>query len=341
MNKTTDPIVAIVCGGSSAEAEVSRASARGVASALRRNFSRTLVLELDDDIFDQLALNRVDVVFPVLHGPPGEDGSFQGFLDIIGIPYVGSGVAASARAMDKIVAKHLFRDAGLPVARDAIVRRGPVQHGIAGQLLERLGPRVVIKPARQGSSLGVAFASDEDTLEQGLEGAFAFDDRVLIEEWIGGKEVTVGLIDRFGLVAMPAIEIRTPAGSWYDFEHRYTAGLSEHIIPAEITEMQYRRVREIARKAHLALGCRDLSRVDFIVPPTGEPILLEVNTLPGMTPTSLYPDAARASGIEFDTLIAHLVQRALDRKPVYGTRSLPAPRQAKQAEGNVTVLYSS
>ena len=338
MEKNTDVIVAVVCGGPSAEAEVSRASARGVAGALRERFPHTLVLELDNEIFDRLALNRVDVVFPVLHGPPGEDGTFQGFLETIGIPYVGSGVAASARAMDKIVAKYLFRDAGLPVARDAVVRRGPVRHGIAHALIERLGPRVVVKPARQGSSLGVAFASDAASLERALEAAFAFDNHVLVEERIDGKEVTVGLIDRFGLVAMPAIEIRTPPGSWYDFEHRYTPGLSEHVIPAEITEMQYRRVRDIARKAHLALGCRDLSRVDFVVPVVGDPVLLEVNTLPGMTPTSLYPDAARASGIEFETLIAHLVERALDRKPVGCAQLAPMANVRRE---NVTVLYSS
>jgi D-alanine-D-alanine ligase len=338
MDNSADAIVAVVCGGTSAEAEVSRRSARGVADALRNSFPQTLILELDGDIFDQLALNRVDVVFPVLHGPPGEDGTFQGFLETIGIPYVGSGVAASARAMDKIVAKHLFRDAGLPVARDAVVRRGPVRHDVVNNLLERLGPRLVVKPARQGSSFGVGFASDPVTLELALEAAFAFDDRVLVEERIFGKEVTVGLIDRFGLVAMPAIEIRTPAGTWYDFGHKYTKGQSEHIIPAEIPETQYRRVREIARKAHLVLGCRDLSRVDFIVPPGGDPVLLEVNTLPGMTPTSLYPDAARASGLDFETLIAHLVQRALDRKPVNREPSPPVPLRSN---GNLTILYSS
>jgi D-alanine-D-alanine ligase len=340
MNPSSDTIVAVVCGGPSAEAEVSRSSARAVAGALRSTFPQTLVLEFDSEIFDQLALCRVDVVFPVLHGPPGEDGTFQGFLETIGIPYVGSGVAASARAMDKIVAKHLFRDAGLPVARDAVVRRGPLRPGAVASLIERLGPRVVVKPARQGSALGVAFASDGATLEQALEAAFAFDDRVLVEERIAGKEVTVGLIDRFGLVSMPAIEIRTPAGSWYDFEHRYTQGLSEHVIPAEISETQYRHVREIARKAHLALGCRDLSRVDFIVPAIGNPMLLEVNTLPGMTPTSLYPDAARASGIEFETLIAHLVQRALDRRPIQRNQS-SVPMVPLRSNGQVTLLYSS
>jgi D-alanine-D-alanine ligase len=337
MDNISDAIVAVVCGGTSAEAEVSRRSARSVADALRETFPHTLILELDDDIFDQLALNRVDVVFPVLHGPPGEDGTFQGFLETIGMPYVGSGVAASARAMDKIVAKHLFRDAGLPVARDAVVRRGPVRSDVVHSLLERLGPRLVVKPARQGSSFGVGFASDPVTLELALEAAFAFDDRVLVEERIFGKEVTVALVDRFGLVAMPAIEIRTPAGTWYDFGHKYTKGQSEHIIPAEISETQYARVREIARKAHLALGCRDLSRVDFVVPSGGDPVLLEVNTLPGMTSTSLYPEAARASGVAFEALLAHLVERALDRKPVNREPSPPLPRRVND---NLTILYS-
>lgn len=309
----TDKAIAVVCGGTSAEAEVSRVSARGVVEALRATCARTVSLELDAHIAASLRERRIDVVFPVLHGPPGEDGTFQGLLEILGYPYVGSDVHASAVAMDKIVAKHLFRDCDLPVAPDMNVFRREGAAAEARRVAETLGLAVVVKPARQGSALGVAFPKDVGQLEEALRNAFAYDERVLVEQRIAGKEITVGLLERHGLEAFPVIEIRTPPGSWYDFEHRYTPGLSEHVLPAPLPERQYARVQELAKSAHRALGCRDLSRVDFVVPEDGEPVVLEVNTLPGMTPTSLYPEAARAAGLSFSELVAHLVQRALSR----------------------------
>lgn len=307
------PTIAVVCGGPSAEAEVSRVSGRGVADALRASYSRIILLELDTNIADALKRNGVNVVFPVLHGPPGEDGTFQGFLEIFGFPYVGSGVHASACAMDKVVAKHLFRDSSVPVARDMVVYRHDGTRAAARQVVKRLGLNVVVKPSRQGSALGVAFPKDIAELEAALEKALSYDERVLVEERIEGKEITVGILERKNPEALPVIEVRTPQGSWYDYEHRYTPGFSEHIIPAPLPEAQYRRTQELAKLAHAALGCRDLSRVDFVVPYDGEPIVLEVNTLPGMTPTSLYPDAARAAGLSFEALVAFLIERALLR----------------------------
>jgi D-alanine-D-alanine ligase len=318
MAASRDAVVAVVCGGPAAEAEVSRISASGVASALAATFDRTVVLELDSAIGEQLRTRGVDVVFPVLHGPPGEDGTFQGFLEVLGIPYVGSGVHASACGMDKIVSKHLFRGAGLPVARDATVHRNEDLERATVRVMEQLGSRVVVKPSRQGSALGVEFASDRRQLASALRTALSFDEWLLCEERIHGKEITVGLLERDGLEALPTIEVRTPEGTWYDYEHRYTQGLSKHLMPPGISEAQDRAAREIARQAHRALGCRDLSRVDFVVPEEGVPVLLEVNTLPGMTPTSLYPDAAAAAGLSFEALAAHLVERALNRSGASG-----------------------
>ncbi len=306
--------IAVVCGGTSAEAAVSRVSGRGVADALRTTYPKTVLLPLDANIADALKANNVEVVFPVLHGPPGEDGTFQGFLETLGYPYVGSDVRASACAMDKIVAKHLFRDAGIPVARDIIVRRSDGATMSAQRVAETLGLAVVVKPACQGSALGVAFPNDIPEIEAALRNAFAYDERVLVEERIAGREITTGLLERNGLEALPVIEIRTPPGAWYDYEHRYTPGLSEHILPAPIPDVQYRKTRELAQKAHQALGCRDLSRVDFVLPEKGDPIVLEVNTLPGMTPTSLYPESAQAIGLSFQALVAHLVERARERQ---------------------------
>jgi D-alanine-D-alanine ligase len=315
------PRIAVVCGGPSAEAEVSRSSGKCVAEALRATYSEAHLLELDSTIIASLRLAEIDVVFPVLHGPPGENGVFQGFLEILGVPYVGSGVTASACAMDKIISKRIFESYGLPVAKDAVLGRNEVTKETAARVLAELGGEVVVKPGSQGSAVGVTFADNADELLAALEQAFQYDDKVLVEQRIRGKEITVAILEREEAEALPVIEILTPPGSWYDYEHRYTPGLSEHIIPAPLPEAQYRRTQEVAKTAHKSLGCRDLSRVDFVVPEQGEPILIEINTMPGMTPTSLYPDAARAAGISFEELVALLVEVAFTRKEATDPRS--------------------
>lgn len=308
------PRVAVVCGGPSAEAEVSRVSGRGVAEALRATYNDVVVLELDPSIASRLQEERVDVVFPVLHGPPGEDGCFQGLLEILGLPYVGSGVLGSSCAMDKAVAKRLFRAAGLPVAREVLVQPWEDPSTAAARVQAELGLDVVVKPTRQGSAVAVGFAEDSASLKEIIARAASFGDPVLVEERIRGKEITVAVLERDDRVeALPVIEIRTPPGTWYDYEHRYTPGWSEHIIPAPLPPDAYARTQEVACRAHQALQCRDLSRADFVVTEAGQPVLLEVNTIPGMTPTSLYPDAARAAGISFEELVAYLVERALAR----------------------------
>ena len=314
MTRKDKPSIAVVCGGPSAEAEVSRVSAKGVADALRATYSKVEMFELKPSVGEALNKAAIDVVFPVLHGPPGEDGTFQGYLEILGVPYVGSGVLSSACAMDKVVAKQIFRAYGLPVARDVIVHRDEGKTVAARRIHEVLGQDVIVKPSSQGSAVGISFARDRQELEAALDRAFGYDERVLVEERITGKEITVAILERNGIEALPVIEIRTPAGSWYDYEHRYTPGLSEHIVPAPLPKGQYERTQEVAKAAFQSLGCRDFARVDFVVPERGEPVLLEVNTIPGMTPTSLYPDAARAAGISFEAFVAHLAERAFSRK---------------------------
>ena len=306
--------IAVIAGGPAAEAEVSRSSARGVAQALKESWPHVSLIELDSELPAKLISSSFDVVFPVLHGPVGEDGTVQGLFEILGIPYVGSGVLASACAMNKVVAKQIFRAFGLPVAREVIIDSKQAVKDAVDQVVAALSANVVIKPVGQGSALGVAFADSPETLAQGLRDALAFGDRVLVEERIAGKEVTCAVLEKPDAEALTTVEVRTPEGTWYDFQHRYTQGLSEHVIPAGITDDQNRRTMELAVEAHRALGCRDLSRADFVVPPRGEPVLLEVNTLPGMTPTSLYPDAARAAGYPFADLVRHLVLRAYERR---------------------------
>lgn len=305
--------IAIISGGPSAEAEVSRVSARGVMQALEENYASVENIELDAGIARALAECQPDVVFPVMHGPPGEDGTLQGFLEILGFPYVGSDVHSSSAAMDKIVAKHIFAERNLPMARQAVVYKKDGVAAAVETIGRELGDRVVVKPARQGSALGVSLIDNANELHDAVEAAFALDERLLIEERIDGREITVGVLDTDdGCKAFPVIEITTPENSWYDYEHRYTQGLSEHIMPAALSDAQTRRLQDIAIAAHESLGCRDLSRADFVVS-NNEGYLLEVNTLPGMTPTSLYPDGAAGYGLDFPALVSFLVERAARR----------------------------
>ena len=301
--------IAVINGGDSAEAEVSRSSAIGVISALKENYDSVASIELDDDIAQSLAEFGPDVVFPVLHGPPGEDGTLQGFLEILGYAYVGSDVHASAFAMDKIVAKEVFRTAGLPLISQCVVHKADGIADAVKKISAELGDYVVVKPACQGSAVGVTLVNNANQLLDGVSAAFEYDDRLLVEQRIDGREITVGVIDTDqGAQAFPVIEVITPDDTWYDFEHRYTPGYSEHVMPAEIPESQTTELQRMAVKAHEALGCRDLSRADFIV--TDDSIyLLEVNTLPGMTPTSLYPDGAVGYGLGFPELVQYLVER--------------------------------
>ncbi|MCZ6502621.1 MAG: D-alanine--D-alanine ligase [Gammaproteobacteria bacterium] len=305
--------IAVVNGGQSAEAEVSRSSARGVIKALKENYEHVASIDLDQQLATSLQAFSADVVFPVLHGPPGEDGTFQGFLEILGYPYVGSDVQGSAFAMDKIVAKSIFRQTGLPLARETVVNKSDGVAAAVNRIVKEVGHYVVVKPASQGSALGVTLIDNENQLHDGVESAFAFDKRLLVEERIDGREITVGIIDTDkGCEAFPVIEIITPENTWYDYEHRYTEGLSEHIMPADLPGQQNKKLQEIAITAHQSLGCRDLSRADFIV--AGDDVyLLEVNTLPGMTPTSLYPDGAIGYGLNFAELVSYLVERAVKR----------------------------
>ncbi len=306
--------IAVLQGGDSAEAEVSRSSARGVITALRENYPHVEGLELDRNLAGSLSDFGPDVVFPILHGPPGEDGTLQGFLEILGYPYVGSDVHASAFAMDKIVSKSIFRQAGLPLIEQAVVSRRDTVADAVSTVAAALGHYVVVKPACQGSAIGVTLVDNPNQLDRAIETAFEFDPRVLVERRIDGREMTVGVLDtETGSEAFPVIEITTPEDSWYDYEHKYTRGLSEHLIPADLPEDTTRKLQEISVTAHQLLGCRDLSRADFIVTNENDIYLLEVNTLPGMTPTSLYPDGAAVFGLDFPQLVSHLVERAAAR----------------------------
>lgn len=308
--------IAVLFGGASKEAAVSEVSATGVATALANLGHDVTRVPADRHLARRLGELAPEVVFPALHGPPGEDGTVQGLLEMMELPYVGSGVEASAFAMNKIIAKHAFRMAHLPVADEVVVRADTSDiHQAAAHIDAILGSQVAVKPNRQGSALGVTLVRNANELPAALILALSFGGDVLIEKFITGREVTVAVLDLHGSTAraLPVIEIRTAASTWYDYEHRYTAGASEHLIPAPIPENVAQQLASIAIRAHIALGCRDLSRADFVLSDAMSPVLLEVNTLPGMTPTSLFPDAAHAVGISFENLMQQLIDSALAR----------------------------
>lgn len=313
------PKVAVLQGGPAAEAAVSRVSAAGVAEALRDRCSDVTCIEVDAGLCPALRAFVPDVVFPALHGPPGEDGTVQGLLEMLALPYVGSNVRASACAMDKFVSKQIFRAAGLPLAQDQLVRADEPRALAIDRILDTLGAEVVVKPTRQGSALGVTLVDDARQLDAALATALDYDELVLVEERVHGRELTVGVLETHSpghalrRQPHPVIEITTPAGSWYDFHHRYTPGESGHEVPARVPPEVAGRLQDVAVSAHTWLGCRDLSRADFLYTEDGRIVLLEVNNMPGMTPTSLYPDGARAMGIEFAELVWLLVCNAINR----------------------------
>ncbi|MCR9258371.1 MAG: D-alanine--D-alanine ligase [Pseudomonadaceae bacterium] len=305
--------VAVLMGGASAEAQVSRNSAQQVAEALLKKGHECHLVELDESCMASLLDLAPDAVFPALHGPPGEDGTVQGMLEMSGLPYVGSRVRGSAMAMDKAVAKHIFRQADLPVAADLVVTPEDNLQATSQQILKKLGPAVVIKPLNQGSAIGVIPLPNGGDLPAALEQALIYGN-CLVEPFVLGKEITVGVL-QVGqkLLAHPVIEIITADAQWYDYENRYTPGQSEHLIPAPLPDGVTQQLQKIAVRAHQALDLRDLSRADFIVTDNGEITLLEVNTLPGMTPVSLYPEGAEAIGYPFAQLVDHLVRQAVQR----------------------------
>jgi D-alanine-D-alanine ligase len=325
--------VAVVCGGPSSEADVSRTSAAGVARALEEAKHEVARVELDADVAEHLKAARPDVVFPVVHGAFGEDGSLQGLLELLAMPYVGADVLASAMAMNKEIARTIFASAGLPIARGVALKKksGERAFDAAKRVRAEIGRALVVKPASNGSAIGVARFGDDATDEdvaRGIDAALALDDVALCESFVVGREVTCSVLDvpfveKTAPRVLAATEIASPMDAFYTYQARYAAGRSAHTCPAELGALE-RRVHEVSLAAHMALGCRDLSRVDFVVTKS-DAILLEVNTLPGMTETSLFPEAAAKSGLAFPVLCDALVKNALARGARRRNAALPMP----------------
>ncbi len=297
-------------GGRSLERGVSLRSGARVEDALERLGHEVLPLEADGDMVKGLTADRPDIAFVAMHGPGGEDGTAQELLEILGIPFTGPSVAACARCIDKVLAKHELRAAGLPTpdwfAFNETAFRELGAADALGGIEERLSFPLVVKPSRGGSSLGIKFAENWFDVPEALVSAFSYDNRVLLERFVDGRELAVGVL---GDEALPVVEAIPESGDAYDFEARYEIGRTSFICPAELTADETAAVTEVALGAYRALGCSGFSRVDLILG-AGGPQVLEVNAIPGLTDTSLFPQAAEAAGMSFEQLVGKILELA-------------------------------
>jgi len=303
--------VAVLKGGRSLERGVSLRSGARVEDALERLGHEVLPLEADGELVKRLAAEQPDVAFVAMHGPGGEDGTAQELLEILGIPFTGPGVAACARCIDKVLAKHELRSAGIPTpdwfAFNETAFRELGAADALGGIEERLGFPLVIKPSRGGSSLGIKFAENWFDVPEALVSAFSYDDRVLLERFVDGRELAVSVL---GGEPLPIVEAIPQSGDRYDFEARYEIGRTSFACPAELSEDEAAAVTQTALGAYEALGCSGFSRVDLILAEEG-PQVLEVNAIPGLTDTSLLPQAAEAAGMSFEQLVEKILELAV------------------------------
>jgi D-alanine-D-alanine ligase len=343
--------IIVLFGGDSPERDVSRVSGKAIAEALTRCGHHVLAVDpagpqagQSIDLQGRPALvgaeppptalvpangaiqtverigargfGDIDVVFIALHGGKGEDGTIQALLDIVGIPYTGSGVMASSLAMDKETAKRVFADLGVPTPRGFAADSIAPSDEISARIGRECGWPAIVKPNGAGSSVGFAVLHTAADLPAALAAAATYDSRLIFEEFIPGREMTVAIVDD---KALPVVEIVPQAGV-YDYKSKYTAGTSRYQVPAEIPPTVAALLQEHALRCFRGLKCRDFARVDFRLSPANEPYCLEVNTIPGMTPTSLVPKAAKAAGMDFDALVDRLVRLAAARSKVKSAR---------------------
>ena len=306
--------VAVLKGGHSLEREVSLRSGGNVEAALRRLGHEVLSVDVDQHLVRTLREERPDVVFVALHGRGGEDGTVQERLEILGLPYTGSGVLASERAMDKVVAKAAFTRSGIatPPAY-SFSQEAFRQLGAADALPEielRLGLPLVVKPAKQGSALGIGLAREPAEVPAALMTALSYDDHVMMERFVPGRELAVSVVGGEEPWALPVVEAIPLGRDFYDFEARYTPGLTELRAPADLPDATAQEAARVAIAAYAALGCRGVARVDMILDAEDVMWVLEVNTIPGLTDTSLLPRAAAAAGMGFDDLVARMLDLA-------------------------------
>ena len=300
--------IAVLCGGMSSEAEVSRRSGKGCYEALQRlGYKNSELVEVDENIAQKLKDGKFDYAYNALHGKYGEDGCIQGLLEILKIPYTGCGVMSSAICMNKEYTKRILAvNSDIPLAKSVFVRKGQN----VKEMVKGLTYPVFTKPVSEGSSFGMTKVNTPNELEKAYEEAIKYNDDVLIEEFIEGAFVTVGVLEKDGKnFATEILEIR-PKNEWYDYESKYTPGMSEFVLPAELSPELTQKTKEIAVKAHEAAGCRGVSRVDFMISKDGIPYVIEINTSPGMTATSDLPAQSKVMGISYDDLVQIIMNGA-------------------------------
>jgi D-alanine-D-alanine ligase len=295
--------IGVLFGGLSAERAVSLKSGAAVHQALVAQGYNAVAIDVGRDLAEVLKREGVEVAFIALHGRYGEDGCVQGLLELLQIPYTGSGVLASALAMHKLYSKQSFAASGILTAPFRHFRRGETV--TVAEL--PFGLPLVVKPVQEGSSVGVSIVREESHLAAALEEAFRYDEEILVEQYIKGQEVQIGILDE---KPVGAIEI-VPKKEFYDFEAKYTDGLAEHFFPARLEPTLYEKAQQIGLAAHRALGCKGYSRVDLLVTHVGDCYVLEVNTLPGMTALSLMPEiAAKGAGLSFEAFVSQIIESA-------------------------------
>jgi len=306
--------VLVLRGGTSEEREVSLKSGKAVYDALQEAGYNVEDLDFNRETLTRIIDIAPDVVFIALHGKNGEDGTVQGYLDLLDIPYTGSGVAASAVGMNKILTKKVLNSEGIPTADFTILRKDFFDHPSENiqSLLKNIGLPMVVKAPTQGSSIGVFIVKREEDILDAVKNAFKYDKEILIEKFIDGIELTASVIGNDEPHVLPLIEI-TSENEFYDYESKYTQGMCDHIIPARIDESVRKTVMKMSSMAYKSVGCRGYARIDFIVDKHGNSYVLEINTIPGMTEMSLVPDAARAEGISFVELVDRILKLAMEK----------------------------
>jgi D-alanine-D-alanine ligase len=312
--RITDARIGVLMGGRSSERDISLKTGQAVHQALIRRGYDAVAIDVTDRLHQDLKDQKVAIAFLSLHGPGGEDGTVQGFLETLGIPYTGSGVRASAVGMHKVVTKTLLAAHGIPVPAGAVVREGH-KPPLARLLREtKLELPVVVKPVAQGSTIGVTVVRRANQWKDALALSHRYDPEAMVESYIPGHEATVSILGtaKEGSRVLPAIEIVAPEG-FYDFSAKYQKGKTQYLCPAPFPLKVLQQVGELARRTYEVLGCEGAARVDFRVTPRGRPYVLEINTVPGMTETSLLPMAAAHIGITYDDLVERILQSAVDR----------------------------
>jgi D-alanine-D-alanine ligase len=309
LRRVTDPAdfgrVAVLLGGDSSEREISLLSGNAVLAGLQRRNVDACAFDTQERVLSSLLDDRFDRVWIALHGPGGEDGTLQGALDYLGVPYTGSGVMGSAIGMDKLRTKRLAHAVGVATS-EYVVLRGELDFEVA---IERLGLPMIVKPATQGSSVGMSKVEQASQLPAAYEAAARIESSVFAEQWISGKEYTVAILQGR---ALPAIRIETPK-TFYDYEAKYFRDDTRYYCPCGLSEQAEQHLAHLAVAAFEAVDAEGWGRVDFMVDPAGRPLLLEVNTIPGMTDHSLVPMAARADGIDFDELVWRVLETSFTR----------------------------